>query len=400
MKTQINSKAQASFFVKMMFIVISSIIFIFVFLYMNSFKTSTVEEKESSDFKVATLNILQTLVTNKNCLASQQNESSQKIVLDKNKIEDFALEYSDIEPDCAKALNFDYNIIVVQPEYNFTLYPGEKLVQGELTLSNEFSSHFVWGQSDMIVYFDCNFNPKEHPELCQNTELDHYVCSGCMINPRENCSYDQVKKICCIYYLCPKSACASAETKQGMGDCGSGCTVARDCDLSKCSWYPYHGACGMTYEYTMIPAGELKDVNVEKKVWSFGLSAGMKSFSPDKAKKEELQLSLPITIRYNETFSAEGVIYLYAVRGELEDLYGQLEDICEKVKENENLDINFSREFHFSYPVKYYDNKICMLDSCKNFVCPYDLEFQNTEEGDYVLKFSFNPNSKIITVKK
>ena len=326
------------------------------------------------------------------------------------KIDDFATSYKNVEPENAKALGFDYNIMIIQPEYDFSLYPGEKKVQGELTLSNEFSSHSMWGgidpYSQRVVYFDCNFNPQEHPELCENTELDSIICSDCTENPRENCPYPHKGSgrsgICCVYYDCPIDACDSVEVKMGMGDCGSGCTVALGCNLKRCSKLYYgHGACGMTYDYTWIPSGETINVDIEEKVWSFGVSLGVNSFSPEKAKKEEMQLSIPVTIRYNDTFSAEGTLYIYAVRGELESVYGVIEDVCERAKLDDSMEIDFSKEFSFSYPVRYDDNEICMLDSCKFLDCPYELEFENIEEtGSYLLQFSFNPDNKIIEVRK
>jgi hypothetical protein len=398
-------KAQADAFVKILFIVIASIAFVLLVIYVNSFRKSTIEEKQAANFKMEVMNTLQKVVTDENNLAYEYNQTPQKIVLDKNKIDSFVMEYKGIEPENAKALNFDYNIMIVQPEYNFSLYPGEKRVQGELTISNEFSSHFWGGDGTVFIYLDCNFNPEEHPELCENTELDSKTCAGCNENPRENCPYPHeggYSGICCIYWLCPKDACESVETKPGMGDCGGGCTVAKGCDLSKCTnQHSGHGACGMTYDYVIIPTGEKINADIKEKIWNFGLSLGVESFSPEKAKTEELQLSLPITIRYNETFSAQGTVYIYAVRGELESLYSQIEDICEKAKANENQDIKFSREFHLSYPVSYNGDSICMLNSCKKFVCPYELEFENIDTaGDYLLKFSFDPGSKIITVGK
>lgn len=405
----IRVKAQASFFVKILFIVISAIAFVLVIVYFSSFRKSTIEEKEAANFKMETMNVLQKLVSDKDCLAYEYNETSQKIVIDKNKLDSFASIYSEEEPNEAKALNFDYNIKISQPEYNFSLYPGDTMVQGELTLSNEFSSHSMWGgvdpNSNIFVYFDCNFNPKDHPNLCENTELDWIVCPGCDKNPREECPYPHQggrSGICCIYWQCPKDACGFVEIKKGMGDCGSGCTVATDCDLSRCqNLRQGHGACGMTYEYIWIPTGETKHVDIHEKVWSFGLSLGVESFSPEKAKKEELDLSLPVTIRYNDTFSAEGTIYIHAVRGELESFYSLLEYVCEKAKEDGNSDIKFSREFHFSYPVTTSGDRICMLDSCKKFVCPYYLEFDGIRtEGDHLLNFEFDSSSKTIKVGK
>ena len=404
-------KAQASFFVKLLFIIIASVAFVLLIIYTNSFKTSTIQERESSNFKIETLSTLQKLVTDKNCLAYQYNQTPQKIVLDKNKIDSFSSSYENVEPECAKAIDFDYSIKIVQYEYNFSIYPGEIIEQGDLTVSNEFSSHRT-SDPNKVVYFDCNFNPQEREDIClSKTELDKCFCNGCTINPRENCPYDEVGRICCIYYECSINDCESVEVKDGMGDCSGGkCIVAKNCDLSKCklvsgsdtgkcgSGYP-HGACGLTYEPIIVPVGEMKNISIVEQIWSFGLSLGVKVFSPPKAKGEELTLSLPITIRYNETFSTQGIIYIYAVKGELESLYSTLEDICNKIEDG--IDVKFSKQYHFSYPIEYRNGNICMLDSCKNFICKYQLDFQPIEiEGDYLLEFSFDQNSQKILVRK
>jgi hypothetical protein len=348
-------------------------------------------------------------VSDEKCLV-YKDDNNQKPVLSIDKIQLFSLKFGSTEPDCAKAIDFDYSIRITQLPYNFSLYPGLKRVRGELRVANGFSSHGLWfygSESDEIVYFDCNFNPEEHPELCSNTELDQIICSGCKENPRENCPYpysggQYVNGVCCIYWKCPKSACLIAEEVPGMGDCGSGCTLAQDCDLTQCEWFPYHGACGMTYEYVLIPTGETKNVDVEEHVWEFGLSFGQTSFSPPKAKEWEVQLSLPITIKYNETFSTEGMIYIYAVQGELEQLNSLLEDTCTKALAKKN-DINFVKQFHFSYPVQYNpsNNQLCMFSSCKYFDCPLVLDFEEIKtSGDYDLEFSFNQSTNKIAVRK
>ena len=396
---------QANFMVKALFIVIASIIFIFIINYFASFRYETIQQKGESNFKISVLNVLQKIVSDENCLA-YKNGNVQKPVLSMGKIESFASVYKSTEPECAKAADFDYAIRIVQLPYNFTLDPGQKKVRGELKLSDEFSSHPPYYQpsSTSTVFFDCNFVPEEHPELCKNTELDMMTCGGCREDPKKNCPFPQpgghLGGICCIYYLCPLDACACTEMKPGLGDCGSGCIVTSGCDLSKCQWYPWHGACGMTFEYTLVPSGEIIDVKIEKNVWEFGLSFGQTSFSPPKARTGEVQLSLPITLKYSETFSTEGIIYIYAVRGELEDLHGLLADICEKATAGEK-EIKFTKQFHFSYPVIYDSSskQLCMGSSCKFFDCNYQLEFKNIErEGDYILEFSFDLVAEKIVV--
>jgi hypothetical protein len=153
-----------------------------------------------------------------------------------------------------------------------------------------------------------------------------------------------------------------------------------------------------------VPVEPTRNVDIESTTWGFGLwetETGISTFSPEKALEEEIEVSLPITIRYSETFSTEGMIYMYGVRGELESFYSTLEDVCQKAKGDESRDIKFTKEFHFSYPVEYRGGDICMLDSCKQFSCPYDLEFENIQgDGDYLLAFSYDSGSGIISVEK
>lgn len=132
-------------------------------------------------------------------------------------------------------------------------------------------------------------------------------------------------------------------------------------------------------------------INVSKEEWQFGV----RNFSPSKARFSEIDLSLPVSIRYNETFSAEGVAYIHSVKGELESLYSLLEDLCGKTEKD-----GISKEFHFSFPVTFSDQKLCMEDVCKKFVCAYQLEFENLSEGDYVLRFDVDPAIGKIVVKK
>jgi len=410
------SSGQSSFLIKSLFTVIAAALFIFLIYSFSSFRANVIEQKSESDFKVSVLNILQKLMGDESCLAYKEG-SPQKPILSKDKIDQFATSYKSAEPTCAKAIDFDYAIRIIQLPYNFTLLPGEKKILGELKLSNEFSSHPYGSDSSRAIYFDCNFNPQDHPELCQTTELDLIVCPDCLEDPRVKCPYPHSGAtspwappgVCCVYYSCPRDACETSETKPGKGDCSSGCIVSTNCNTSRCEFINYfgaysgwHGACGMTYDYIIVPAGETKYINIAQNIWEFGLSFGQTSFSQGKAKYNEMELSLPITIRYNETFSTEGSIYIYAVRGELEDLSSMLDDICEKAKVG-MTDIKFTKEFHFSYPVSY-DNstsKLCMGSNCKTFICPSSLEFQDIEkDGDYQLSFSFDPTANKIIVRR
>jgi hypothetical protein len=138
----------------------------------------------------------------------------------------------------------------------------------------------------------------------------------------------------------------------------------------------------------------IREVKIEEKEWNFGV----RGFSPEKAKEFEVTVSVPISIRYNETFAIEGIAYIYAVKGELESLYGILDSLCERAKEKPNVDVKFSKELHFSYPVKLTKDELCMLDRCKKIVCGVDVNMKDFGEGKYIVNFAYNSTSKTITI--
>ncbi|MCK4428758.1 MAG: hypothetical protein KAU95_00160, partial [Candidatus Aenigmarchaeota archaeon] len=125
---------------------------------------------------------------------------------------------------------------------------------------------------------------------------------------------------------------------------------------------------------------------------------GTSEFSPHAAKKEEIELILPITIRYNETTSREGQIKITAVRGELESLTGLIEDVCIKAEENPGEEIVISRDMFFTYPVEYDRTKLCMVDSCKKVDCNLPIKFEDIKrKGEYYVEISYS--SGIINVR-
>jgi hypothetical protein len=409
-----------SFLVKALFIVIAAVLFILVLVYYSSFQKRTIQEKEESNFKMETTNVLQKLVNDADCLAYAHKETPQKIVIDINKLDSFVSSYTDTEPDCAKALGFDYNIKVIQFEKNFTLYPGKTCHQEEVM------SNFLCTTNgpDPFVYVTCNYSPQDCQGICQACgEFDNgkYRCDpswGCGDDPLKNCPYkgscDQTTcpygnkppdGICCIYKLCPRSACEkviSAGVPEDPSD--TPCYIGDKCDLSKCT--DASGSqigcahCTRGIIEVCMPSNELINITIPMQTLGFGVGFGTSGFSPEKARTAELQLSLPITIRRNETFSAEGIIYMYAVKGELEALSSLIEDFCEKAAAS-STSMQFSKEFHFSFPVSYSNGKLCMVDSCKLVACPYPIEFDNIDrEGDYPMTFSFNPTEGKISVRR
>ena len=127
-------------------------------------------------------------------------------------------------------------------------------------------------------------------------------------------------------------------------------------------------------------------------------TSGISSFSPKKAITDEIEISLPVSIRYNQTFSTEGIIHIRAVKGELENFVSTLEFVCQLAKQHKP--ISFSKFFEFSYPINVSGNKICMLENCKVFSCPYPLNFSGVGVGEHLLHISFDQTTNEIKVKE
>lgn len=291
-------KLQINFFVKILFLVSSSIAFVFLIMSIHSFIKLTIEEREISDFKLDVINILQKLVNSEECLTYTFNETPQKGIIDLNKLVLFTSQYGDIEPTCAKALDFDYSVKVVQ-------------------------------LSRKVKTYSTTIKEKRCREECYHRG---YAC-----------------KIICY------TVCEEVEKK--------------------------------------VPGHE---ADIEEKSWSFGLP--MESFSPYKARSNELVLSLPVGIRYNETFTADGVIYIHAVKGELERFYSLVEYICEIAEFKPTKDVKVSRHFSFSFPVKIIDDRVCMVNSCKKLVCSIPIISKEFGEGEYVINFVYNSTTRTINI--
>lgn len=597
-------KGQISFFSKVIFIVLSSLLFLFLFYYYQSFQKSVLEERLQSEFKNEVLNLANKLISSEECLSYR----GEKNVLDLNKIELFERKYQDVEPTCAKKIDFDYSIEIIQIGKEIKVLPNIKkfggtlawvvnsgcAISGDSSLSlvsisgREIRRHYTvpmgvcgspsrtavdsqgnaWvgnrGVNTLVkIAFDkkdCidkngngiietsedeNGDGEVTPDEMLPFDEDECIVKNVILG--NNLGYGNIRAVCIdkndnvyaghwhekkIYYVdkdgnllnswnvggspygcvvdkvdnnivyisaapsgvirldttngqtifknapsygiwvCPDGSCVVVNggrlyklnsknleiictnnkltggagifvdeenniySLNVVGDvltkydsncniikevptCGSpkgissdylgnlwvicytGGVKVFDKDLATVSEFAIKGSHYGYSDFTGYLTGakligvEVKPIREEyvgEKRWKFSLT----NFSPEKAKKSEIRISIPVTIRYNETFAANGLIQIYAVRGELETLFSVIEDLCK----NAELELNFSRKFHFSYPVKYSNGKLCMLDSCKKFICDYDLDFEDLEEGDYLLKFSSNKTLRKIIVRK
>lgn len=418
-------KSQISFPIKVSIVILSIVAFMLVIYYYTSFTSEIKKEKASVEFRGEVLGILEKLVNSEECLAYSGFVKSSKPVLDISKIEEFVVNYKDKEPDCARSTNFDYSVKIIQLPKEIKTYPGEIIQQtecGEAELS--FSFHSDQKEQIKNHYVVCDISEEDLEKCCKaGKELDFnaavqnpkiscngksyncalYDCSKYVIDATksdENKEECQLKiltgeKVCCIYKNCLR----------GIGPHPHPIIIKcynldpeTDCKKTKSSDTSFQMWCGSVAIPVKVPTPKSISVNVQEKIWVFSVSSGISSFSPEKAKWEEIEISYPIVIRYNETFSTEGIIKIKAVRGELEKFVGILENICKKAENRE--DIYFADKFYFSYNVKREGNKICMLDKCKIIDCQPDLIFDGLEKGEYYLKIIYDKGKNEVRVVK
>lgn len=398
-------KGQISLFVKVISLVLSVGVFIFIVSQYHSYTLKVSKEKEMSRFRLDVLNTLQRLVS-KECLAYETTNESIKPVLDAKKIDEFSKKYKDLEPDCAKALGFDYKIEVIQLEKVFKTYPAKKIIEGECEPKNGIAVH----RREDAYLFVCSRDLSEEEvreKCCSGSELDGSFprflwCKGDLsvyckpydcrkfLKSDEECMYideTTTEKACCIRKTC--------NAHPWMTECYN-INPEEDCEAVSISHI--HAWCGNVGTSKRVPIGETTSLSIEKKIWGFAISSGVSSFSPEKARVESVDLSLPITIRYNESFSAEGIIRIKAIKGELEEFYSVLEDVCKKAIDGKP--IRLSTYLKLSYPIRKNGNKLCMLDKCKIFVCPLALDFTEIGDGEHVLTIQANLAKNNIEVKE
>ncbi len=464
-----NMKGQMSFFIKSIIIILSILSFVTIIYFSEASRIATIEEKESSELKMNSLEILQKLVNTKDCLAYEYNSTTQKGNLDIEKIESFAANYSNFEPKPAKAVDFDYSIEIVQFQKNYTLYPGKawgeysKIGVEELfDLIDEKKIIFVGDKSGSmsgsVKKCDSSFYPSyPNTKICCErmflyvlTDMlsdESYLAiipysTSCdpeiLVNlTRVEGNRSDIKNK--VDLLSPGGSTGMAAglekaynhsinknivdetvivllTDGCENRCGNSVNIAKNYNHTK---IPVHTiafgsyACeGPLKKISEITKGEFFDVptceklvkiqkasqknlTIPEKIWEFGTF----SFSPEAARKEKIELVLPITIRYNETTSREGEIKIIAVRGELETITSLVEDVCLKAEKNLNKEIVLRRDLYFTYPVTYNGTHLQMLESYKKVDCgSIPINFENiTQRGEYNVEITYD--GSIINVR-
>lgn len=389
-------KSQMSFPLKLSVIILSIAAFMLIIYYYTSFTSLIKEERAKTQFRTEALNVLGKLVTSDECLAYSGFVNSSKPILDISKIEEFVSKYQDLEPDCAKALDFDYSVEIIQLPKEVKTYPGEILEQTEC------------GEAVVGIAYHFKEEAKTHYIVCENDGWKK-CCGGELdtIVPTEICG------VWCNSYDCSKYVIDTVGNSERMKECQEKiskgekvCCLFSNCipgehpiiilcynidpekDCQKSSGF-INAMCGAIALPTRTPTTKTIQSSVQEKIWSFSVSSGVSSFSPEKAKWDEIEVSYPVIIRYDPTFSTEGIIKIKAVRGELEKFVSLLEDICKKAENGEKA--YFAEKFYFSYTVKRDGDKICMLDRCKIFSCKIPLEIpEKIERGERYIRISYD----------
>jgi len=366
-------------------------------------KISTIEEKESSELRMDALETLQKLINTRDCLAYEYENVTQKGNLDINKILNFNNTFQGLEPRCAKAYDFDYNIEITQFEKKFRTYKGMQIKTKECDPENSNWSIAFHDQPTIYIY--CNGNLEG---CCGSGELDGAYprtlncANGSVICTPYDCSqYIRSSEECeKIYEGTSEMACCVRETCNShpwMMECYN---IDPAVNCTKMTIKHIHAWCGLTITTSREPYGVNFTSDIKQKSWGFAYLpiSGISSFSPHDAKKEEIQIVLPITIRYNETVMREGKIKITAVRGELETISSLIEDICAKGERNPSETMIIARDMYFTYPVRYQNNQLCMMNNCKNLDCTFPINFEDiTQKGIHNIELNYNAG--IVSIK-
>lgn len=144
---------------------------------------------------------------------------------------------------------------------------------------------------------------------------------------------------------------------------------------------------------------EPKILKIESKEFSFGLLekgvGGVDVYGPKINLKT--QVSIPILIKYNETFIVDGLLIINAYKGFLEEFYSYLDDLCSKDLKN----FESTKQFYFDYDVKiekendYY--KVCSEDVCKKLICNYEIENKEFKKGENIISFKILEDKLLIS---
>lgn len=167
-------KGQITFMSKALIFVAAIIVFAVVIFQFYNFITTTTEQKRSNRLQNSAINTLQYLINSKECLAYVDEDTVREGVVDYDKLINFSEEYRNIEPSCARRINFDYQVEIEMLPENFTLYGG--LESGEITetilseIDNK-STVFLLDESGSMNAGDIGVVPDFHGQEHSDTRM-------------------------------------------------------------------------------------------------------------------------------------------------------------------------------------------------------------------------------------
>lgn len=126
-------KGESKFFTKAIYLIIVLLVISLIINRIVSLNLMSSEEKEGLKFAERASDILEILISSDKCLSYKESGkvennhiklASHKI-LDKNKLDEFQIKYSDIEPDCSIDFDYSYRVKVITFPVNiFTIASG------------------------------------------------------------------------------------------------------------------------------------------------------------------------------------------------------------------------------------------------------------------------------------
>lgn len=137
---------------------------------------------------------------------------------------------------------------------------------------------------------------------------------------------------------------------------------------------------------------EERTIKIERKEWNFGLknleAIGSKTSIGPKI-SYETSISIPVVIKYSETFMTDGLLVMNIYKGFLESFYSFIDSVC-NMELSEEFEI--SKVFYFDYDVKVYNDKICSENVCKKLVCSYEIAEKEFKKGENIVTIKLRNN--------
>jgi len=455
-------KTISSVFLNLILAVIIAISATLIIYFSQIYQSKYSEELEKIRFNQEVYDLAKQLAS---CLGYEYEET---YYLDYSKIEEFSKEYKDIEPRCAIAKDFDYNVKIIQLEKEIRNYPpfftenvGKGIAQDILNKINGKKVIFVLDVSGSMGAVDTppcegeKYRSAQNSRICCLKKFTLYFLDNLTnetqvginffgvgrcdfkwsINPYKRVSDVTQSDKDKILSQMPddstpilKSLYEAAQKAEKdsyivlLTDGGENCwgvsennvvNLIKSKNITLLSIGFGRGADvnflkglkslvgGEVYEakdceelIEKTPEIETKTIKIEKIEWSFGLLekgiGGVNVYGPKINLKT--QISIPILIKYNETFIVDGLMIINAYKGFLEEFYSYLDDLCSKDLRN----FESTKQFYFDYDVKiekendYY--KVCSEDVCKKLICKYEIGNKEFKRGENIINFKIWDN--------